>query len=181
MYLCVDCFQEGRFVIGHSSIDFARADSTMGFDDLDGESWTDQETLLLLEAMELYNENWNDIAEHVGSKTKAQCILHFLRLPVEDGLLENIEVSRVNASSNLSNGVDHKSPYSTSNGNVAGTRILNSYLYKNESRISNALASILFIIIPSIFCAFWKESTMKMMILKAGFLLPTLQTQLCHW
>lgn len=121
MYLCVNCFHEGRFVIGHSSIDFARVDSTMGFDDLDGESWTDQETLLLLEAMELYNENWNEIAEYVGTKTKAQCILHFLRLPMEDGLLENIEVSGANTSSNLSNGGDHKSSYSTSNGNVDGT------------------------------------------------------------
>lgn len=90
--LCSDCFQEGRFVTGHSSIDFIRMDSANDFGDPDGENWTDQETLLLLEAMEIYNENWNEIAEHVGTKSKAQCILHFLRLPMENGLLENIEV-----------------------------------------------------------------------------------------
>ncbi|XP_031392462.1 SWI/SNF complex subunit SWI3C isoform X1 [Punica granatum] len=121
VYLCSDCFQEGRFVIGHSSIDFTRIDSAKGYHDLDGESWTDQETLLLLEAMELYNENWNEIAEHVGTKSKAQCILHFLRLPMEDGLLENIEVSGVNPPSDLSNGGDHKSSYSTSNGSAEGS------------------------------------------------------------
>lgn len=50
--------------------------------------WTDQETLLLLEALELYKENWNEIAEHVATKTKAQCILHFLQMPIEDTFLD---------------------------------------------------------------------------------------------
>jgi SWI/SNF related-matrix-associated actin-dependent regulator of chromatin subfamily C len=49
-----------------------------------GGKWTDQETLLLLEALELYKENWNEIAEHVATKTKAQCILHFVQMPIED-------------------------------------------------------------------------------------------------
>ncbi|KAM7518833.1 hypothetical protein LguiB_017795 [Lonicera macranthoides] len=89
--LCSDCFTDGRYVTGHSSLDFVRIDPAKDYGDQDGESWTDQETLLLLEAMELYNENWNDIAEHVGTKTKAQCILHFIRWTVDDGLLDNID------------------------------------------------------------------------------------------
>ncbi|XP_054797997.1 SWI/SNF complex subunit SWI3C isoform X1 [Prosopis cineraria] len=101
--LCTDCFHDGGFVVGHSSIDFIRVDSTRDYSDLDGDSWTDQETLLLLEAMEIYHENWNEIAEHVGTKSKAQCILHFLRLPMEDGKLENINVPRMSLSSNMSN------------------------------------------------------------------------------
>ncbi|XP_062020271.1 SWI/SNF complex subunit SWI3C [Rosa rugosa] len=119
--LCSDCFHEGRYVVGHSSIDFIRVDSTKDYGDLDGENWTDQETLLLLEAMEIYNENWNEIAEHVGTKSKAQCVLHFLRLPVEDGLLENIEVPKMPLSSNSSNRDDHGGFHSTSNGNSAGS------------------------------------------------------------
>lgn len=51
-------------------------------------NWTDQETLLLLEALELYKENWNEIAEHVATKTKAQCILHFVQMPIEDTFLD---------------------------------------------------------------------------------------------
>ncbi|KAF5467936.1 hypothetical protein F2P56_012140 [Juglans regia] len=117
--LCSDCFQEGRFVTGHSSIDFIRVDSTNDYADPDGESWTDQETLLLLEAMEIYNENWNEIAEHVGTKSKAQCILHFLRLPMENGLLENIEVPSM--SSNSLNGDDHGRSHSNYNGDSAGS------------------------------------------------------------
>lgn len=53
-----------------------------------GGKWTDQETLLLLEALELFKENWNEIAEHVATKTKAQCILHFLQMPIEDSFLD---------------------------------------------------------------------------------------------
>ncbi|CAL5386918.1 unnamed protein product [Camellia sinensis] len=119
--LCLDCFHDGRFVIGHSSIDFLRVDATKEYDDLDGESWTNQETLLLLEAMEIYNENWNEIAEHVGTKSKAQCILHFIRLPMEDGPLENIAVPSVSLSSNLSNRDDFGRPHSSSNGDSAGS------------------------------------------------------------
>lgn len=48
------------------------------------EEWTDQETLLLLKAIETYPDNWETIAEQVGTKTKEQCILHFIRLPIED-------------------------------------------------------------------------------------------------
>ncbi|KAK3023054.1 hypothetical protein RJ639_044770, partial [Escallonia herrerae] len=110
--LCLGCFHEGRFVTSHSSLDFVRVDSTMDYGDLDGESWTDQETLLLLEAMELFNENWNEIAEHVGSKSKAQCIHHFIRLPVDDTPLESIEVPSMPISSNFSNRDDSPRPYS---------------------------------------------------------------------
>ncbi|CAJ1971908.1 unnamed protein product [Sphenostylis stenocarpa] len=118
--LCTDCFHDGRFVTGHSSIDFIRVDSTTDYGDPDGDSWTDQETLLLLEAVEIYNENWNEIAEHVGTKTKAQCILHFLRLPVEDGKLENINVSSLSLSSNLKNQEGNRRLHCHSNGDSAG-------------------------------------------------------------
>ncbi len=90
--LCSDCFHDARYITGHSSLDCQRIDGDNDRSENDGDSWTDQETLLLLEGIEKYNDNWNNIAEHVGTKSKAQCIYHFIRLPVEDGLLENIEV-----------------------------------------------------------------------------------------
>ncbi|XP_078440977.1 SWITCH/sucrose nonfermenting 3C [Wolffia australiana] len=91
--LCSDCYHDGRFVAGHSSLSFGRAESlTDSSCDMNGESWSDQETLLLLEGVEKFKDNWNEIADHVGTKSKAQCLLHFLRLPVEDDLLENINV-----------------------------------------------------------------------------------------
>lgn len=79
---------------------------------LTGGNWTDQETLLLLEALELYKENWNEIAEHVATKTKAQCILHFIQMPIEDSFLdcdddddanpkENVDIASVNDESSI--------------------------------------------------------------------------------
>uniref|UniRef100_A0AAX7V0H6 SWI/SNF related, matrix associated, actin dependent regulator of chromatin subfamily c member 2 n=1 Tax=Astatotilapia calliptera TaxID=8154 RepID=A0AAX7V0H6_ASTCA len=55
--------------------------------------WTEQETLLLLEALEMYKDDWNKVSEHVGSRTQDECILHFLRLPIEDPYLESTEAT----------------------------------------------------------------------------------------
>lgn len=42
----------------------------------------------VLKGLELYKDDWNKVAEHVGSRTQDECILHFLRLPIEDPYLE---------------------------------------------------------------------------------------------
>ncbi|KAF2316381.1 hypothetical protein GH714_041722 [Hevea brasiliensis] len=81
--LCADCFNNGKFGSDMSSSDFILMEPAEA-PGLSGGKWTDQETLLLLEALELYKENWNEIAEHVATKTKAQCILHFVQMPIED-------------------------------------------------------------------------------------------------
>lgn len=49
--------------------------------------WDESETLALLEGIELYKDDWNKVCEHVGSRTQDECILHFLRLPIEDPFL----------------------------------------------------------------------------------------------
>ncbi|CAL9151206.1 unnamed protein product [Musa hybrid cultivar] len=85
--LCADCYNDGKFGSGMLPADFILMESAEG-PGLSVGSWTDQETLLLLEALELFGENWNEIAEHVATKTKAQCILHFLQMPIEDSFLE---------------------------------------------------------------------------------------------
>ncbi|KAL4279219.1 hypothetical protein GQ457_03G002820 [Hibiscus cannabinus] len=81
--LCTDCFNNRKFSSGMSSSDFILMEPADA-PGLSGGNWTDQETLLLLEGIELYKENWNEIAEHVATKTKAQCILHFVQMPIED-------------------------------------------------------------------------------------------------
>ncbi|WCJ33877.1 SWI/SNF complex subunit SWI3D [Euphorbia peplus] len=81
--LCANCFSNRKFASNMSSSDFILMEPAEA-PGLSGGKWTDQETLLLLEALELYKENWNEIAEHVATKTKAQCILHFLQMPIED-------------------------------------------------------------------------------------------------
>ncbi|GMJ06896.1 SWITCH/SUCROSE NONFERMENTING 3D [Hibiscus trionum] len=81
--LCTDCFNNRKFGSGMSSSDFILMEPAEA-PDLSGGKWTDQETLLLLEALELFKENWNEIADHVATKTKAQCMLHFVQMPIED-------------------------------------------------------------------------------------------------
>ena len=58
--------------------------------------WSEQETLLLLEGMELFRDDWNRVSEHVGSRDQNECILHFLRLPIEDPYYEgkNIDLKK---------------------------------------------------------------------------------------
>ena len=41
--------------------------------------------------LEMYKDDWNKICEHVGSRTQDECILHFLRLPIEDPYLEKAD------------------------------------------------------------------------------------------
>ncbi|KAF9585121.1 hypothetical protein BGW38_003798 [Lunasporangiospora selenospora] len=82
MELCANCFMEGRFPSTMSSGDFIRFQN-QAFKQSE-EPWTDQETLLLLEGLEMFDEDWNQIADHVGTKDREQCILHFLQLPIED-------------------------------------------------------------------------------------------------
>ena len=47
----------------------------------------------LSQALEVYRDDWNKVSEHVGSRTQDECILHFLRLPIEDPYLEDSSVS----------------------------------------------------------------------------------------
>ncbi|KAI8343979.1 hypothetical protein BC941DRAFT_407447 [Chlamydoabsidia padenii] len=82
MDLCPVCYQQGRFPTSMFSSDFIKY--TTDDDETTTTGWKDQETLLLLEAIELYDDDWNAIAEHVGTRTREQCLSHFLQLPIEE-------------------------------------------------------------------------------------------------
>ncbi|WKY10267.1 hypothetical protein Q1695_002539 [Nippostrongylus brasiliensis] len=56
-----------------------------------GRDWTDQETLLLLEGLEMFKDDWNKVSDHVGSRTQDECILRFLQLPIQDPYLGSDE------------------------------------------------------------------------------------------
>uniref|UniRef100_A0A1I8AAF7 SWI/SNF complex subunit SMARCC2 n=1 Tax=Steinernema glaseri TaxID=37863 RepID=A0A1I8AAF7_9BILA len=57
-----------------------------------GREWTDQETLLLLEGLEMFKDDWNKVADHVGTRTQEECILKFLQLPIVDPYLEEDDI-----------------------------------------------------------------------------------------
>ncbi|RLM74084.1 SWI/SNF complex subunit SWI3D-like [Panicum miliaceum] len=86
--LCSDCYNEGKFDEVMSKTDFI----LMEYAEVPGSggsNWTDQETLLLLEALEIFKgKEWDEIAEHVATKTKEQCMLYFLQMPIFDSFLD---------------------------------------------------------------------------------------------
>ena len=88
--ICKSCYNEGRFSSSLCSGDFVKFDGN----DMAEIQWTDQETLLLLEGLEMYTDDWDRIAEHVGTKSQEQCVLQFLQLPIIDPLLEKEFVKR---------------------------------------------------------------------------------------
>ncbi|KAF7318972.1 SWI/SNF complex protein [Mycena chlorophos] len=82
--LCAPCYLDGRFPSTMFSGDFVKLNTaTAGPSD----DWTDQETLLLLEAIEMYDDDWSQIEEHVQTRTAQQCITKFLQLDIEDPYL----------------------------------------------------------------------------------------------
>ncbi|KAJ3329675.1 hypothetical protein HDU76_007397 [Blyttiomyces sp. JEL0837] len=84
--ICRNCYLDGRFPSEFYPGDFARYEhrASRHTDDF---PWSDQETLLLLEGLELYDDDWAKVAVHVGTRTKEQCINRFLEIPIEEPFL----------------------------------------------------------------------------------------------
>lgn len=82
--MCADCFKNGKYGPGMVAIDFTRVEAqTESF----GDQWTTKETLSLLEAIMRYGDSWNQVAEHVGSKSRSDCVERFIQLPFGDRFL----------------------------------------------------------------------------------------------
>ncbi|PKI84863.1 SWI/SNF and RSC complex subunit Ssr2 [Malassezia vespertilionis] len=91
--LCPPCYLEGRFPTSMYSGDFVRLDEPAfkqpgGVSGLTEDDWSDQETLRLLEGIEMYEEDWTMVASHVGTRSREQCITKFIQLPIQDKFLD---------------------------------------------------------------------------------------------
>lgn len=87
--LCPRCFVEGNFPAGTSSADFTKISNPEHSAISEAEEkWTEEETLLLLEGLEEFDEDWNRVADHVSTKTREQCVMKFLQLEIEDKYIE---------------------------------------------------------------------------------------------
>ncbi|CAL5406178.1 unnamed protein product [Camellia sinensis] len=75
--LCVECFSVGAELTPHKSNHPYRVMDNLSFP-LICSDWNADEEILLLEGIEMYGlGNWTEVAEHVGTKSKAQCIDHY--------------------------------------------------------------------------------------------------------
>ncbi|CAG5153348.1 uncharacterized protein ALTATR162_LOCUS3138 [Alternaria atra] len=87
--LCPRCFVEGNFPSGTSSADFTKISNSENSATAETEEkWTEEETLLLLEGLEEFDDDWNRVADHVQTKTREQCVMKFLQLEIEDKYIE---------------------------------------------------------------------------------------------
>ena len=108
--LCPEAYADGRFPPGCSGRDFVRLEGGAGPPLPPGATaaaaqlppgvpptpagaadWADQETLLLLEGVEVYGDDWAEVAEHVGTKSAAACLRRFLQLPLADSVASALE------------------------------------------------------------------------------------------
>lgn len=94
-----EVLQQGLFPLNFVSSDFVKLEKN-----LKQSHWTPQETLLLLEGVEMYasvdtnsqslfvnnNGQWDRISEHVASKSREECLIKFLQLPIEDKYLHKL-------------------------------------------------------------------------------------------
>jgi SWI/SNF related-matrix-associated actin-dependent regulator of chromatin subfamily C len=88
--ICTPCYLDGRFPSTMYSGDFVKLTATAaGVSHGSGvnDDWSDQEILLLLEGVEMYDDDWSKIEEHVVTRSAQQCIRRFLELPIEDPYL----------------------------------------------------------------------------------------------
>ncbi|KAK6257302.1 hypothetical protein QUC31_000761 [Theobroma cacao] len=81
--LCARCYVRGNFRVGLSNADFRRVEIT----DEPKADWSEKDTLLLLEAIMHYGDDWKKVAQHVGGRTDKDCVAHFVKLPFGEEFL----------------------------------------------------------------------------------------------
>jgi SWI/SNF related-matrix-associated actin-dependent regulator of chromatin subfamily C len=88
--LCSNCYLDGRFSSKMFSRDFVRLTASSEFKHGDGihaDDWTD-------EGIEMYEDDFQ-FSEHVGTRTKEQCIAQFLQLPTDFNALASVALGSV--------------------------------------------------------------------------------------
>jgi hypothetical protein len=77
--ICFDCISQGKLPFQTTTLDFLRVDSPESPSD-----WTLSDTNRLLSLIADHGDDWSEISALLKSHTPAECLLHFLRLPMYD-------------------------------------------------------------------------------------------------
>ncbi|EQK99711.1 Winged helix-turn-helix transcription repressor DNA-binding protein [Ophiocordyceps sinensis CO18] len=100
-HVCPLCFTEGRLPANHTSSMYTKVENPAYAGGIDRDApWSDAEILRLLEGLERFDEDWAEIADHVGTRTREECVLQFLQLDIEEKYLGS--EAPVNAPTGLS-------------------------------------------------------------------------------
>jgi SWI/SNF related-matrix-associated actin-dependent regulator of chromatin subfamily C len=88
--LCPNCFTEGRLPANHNASMYSKTENLNYTTVVDRDApWTDAEILRLLEGLERFDDDWGEIADHVGTRTREECVLQFLQLDIEEKYLDS--------------------------------------------------------------------------------------------
>lgn len=99
--LCPSCFTEGRLPANHTSSMYSKTENPTYTSVVDRDApWADAEILRLLEGLERFDDDWGEIADHVGTRTREECVLQFLQLDIEEKYLDS--EAPINAPTGLS-------------------------------------------------------------------------------
>lgn len=83
LMLCSSCFAEGKYPPAYTYNSFYLLEAGVV-----RQVWSPEEEMLLLEGIEMYKDDWRAVAAYVKSKTVEQCVLHFLKMGIQDTLIE---------------------------------------------------------------------------------------------
>jgi SWI/SNF related-matrix-associated actin-dependent regulator of chromatin subfamily C len=87
--ICPECFKGSEFYGNYNKSDFTVLQQNPFPHIADASStWSESEELLLLEGLEMFDDDWNKISDHVASRTREECVLKFLQMEIEDGYLD---------------------------------------------------------------------------------------------
>nr|GMD27541.1 SWI/SNF complex subunit SWI3B [Ipomoea batatas] len=93
MILCARCYVRGNYRVGLNSSDFRRVE----LNEEVKTDWTEKETLLLLEAVMHFGDDWKKIAGHVGGRSEKECVSRFIKLPFGEQLAGPPESTEVDS------------------------------------------------------------------------------------
>ncbi|KAF5739279.1 SWI/SNF complex subunit SWI3B [Tripterygium wilfordii] len=75
---CFACDKvRGNYRVGVNSSDFRRVEIS----EETKADWMEKDTLLLLEAVMHFGDDWRRVAHHVGGRSEKDCVNHFIKLP----------------------------------------------------------------------------------------------------
>jgi hypothetical protein len=80
-FICNTCYDTDKLPENKLKSDYKKTEQESS---LLEKTWTEQEELLLLEGLEMFPTDWDQIADHVSTQTRDSCILHYLKLPTAD-------------------------------------------------------------------------------------------------
>lgn len=86
--LCPRCLYDGHGPASAKKSDFVKVERPEATPATEEDKWTDEEVLRLLEALEMYDDDWNKVADTVATKSREQCVMKFLQLEIEDKYIE---------------------------------------------------------------------------------------------